>query len=213
MRGPDLVHQIVDLALGRFDHDLRIDQTRRADHLLDELATGAAQFVRPGRRRHIDRLADALGELLPGERAVVHRGGQPEAVFDQIALARHIALVHAADLRDGHMRLVDDQQEILGEVVQQRRRRGSGRAAVDMTRVVLDAGAEADLADHLQVVLGAHAQPLRLEQFALPIQIGQPLLEFGLDIGDGPLHPLGPGHVVRGRERFAANRPDAPHRR
>ena len=67
-------------------------------------------------------------------------------------------------------------------------------------RVVLDAGAEADLAHHLDVVGGAHAQPLRLQQLALPVQLGQPLLQLGLDAADRPLHPLGPGRVVRRRE-------------
>lgn len=45
---PDLVHQIVDLALGRFHHDLRVDQSGRSDHLLDELTVGLAELVGPG---------------------------------------------------------------------------------------------------------------------------------------------------------------------
>ena len=67
-------------------------------------------------------------------------------------------------------------------------------------RVVLDARAEADLAHHLDVVGRAHPQPLRLEQLALPLELGQPLRELGLDAGDRPLHPLRPGDVVGGRE-------------
>ena len=61
-------------------------------------------------------------------------------------------------------------------------------------------GAEADLAHHLDVVGRAHAQPLRLEQLALPLQLAQPLPQLGLDAGDGPLHALRPGDVVRRRE-------------
>ncbi|GAA3187333.1 hypothetical protein GCM10020255_084690 [Rhodococcus baikonurensis] len=33
----DFVNEIVDLSLGRFDDDLGIDQSSRANHLLDEL--------------------------------------------------------------------------------------------------------------------------------------------------------------------------------
>ena len=68
----------------------------------------------------------------------------------------------------------------------------AGLAAVDVARVVLDAGAEADLPHHLDVVRGAHAQALRLEQLALPLELGEPLRELRLDAADGPLHALGP---------------------
>ena len=126
--------------------------------------------------------------------------GQPEAVLDEVALAGHVALVHAADLRHGHVRLVDDQQEVLREVVDQRGRRGAGAAAVDVARVVLDARAEADLAHHLDVVAGAHAQPLGLEHLALALELGEALLQLGLDGLDGLLHALGPRDVVGRRE-------------
>ena len=69
-----------------------------------------------------------------------------------------------------------------------------------MHRVVLDAVAVADLLDHLQVVLRAHAQPLRLEQLALALEERQPLLQLGLDADDGLAHPLVAGDVVGGRE-------------
>ena len=99
-----------------------------------------------------------------------------------------------------HVRLVDDQQEVVREVVDQTAAGAARRAAVDVPRVVLDAGAEADLAHHLDVVGGAHAQPLGLQQLALPLQLGQPLLQLGLDAADRPLHPLRAGDVVGGRE-------------
>ena len=159
-----------------------------------------AQLVVARGRRQVDGLVDPVGELLPLQRAVVHRRRQPEAVLHQRPLAAHVALVHAADLRHGHVRLVDDQQEVVREVVDEAAAGAAGRAAVDVPRVVLDAGAEADLAHHLDVVGGAHAQPLGLQQLALPLQLGQPLLELGLDAADRPLHPLRAGDVVAGRE-------------
>ena len=82
------------------------------------------------------------------------------------------------------MALVDDEQEVVGEVVEQRVRRLAGAAAVDVHRVVLDAVAVADLLHHLEVVLRAHAQALRLEQLALLLEPGQPLLQLGLDADD-----------------------------
>ena len=56
------------------------------------------------------------------------------------------------------------QQRILREVVEQRRRRLAGRAAGQMARVVLDAGAEAHLGQHLEVVERALLQALGFEQ-------------------------------------------------
>ncbi len=138
---------------------------------------------------------------------------QPEPEIDEVALARHVALVHAADLRHRHMRLVDDEQEVLREVVDQRGGCRAGRAAVDMPRIVLDAGAEADLTDHLEVVLGPHPQPLRLQQFALLLQFGEPLLELLLD-SRRPHAPSAP--APRRSEwpgRCAASRPCGPHHR
>ena len=73
-------------------------------------------------------------------------------------------------------------------------------AAVDVPAVVLDAGAHADLGQHLQVVGGPHPEPLGLEQLALGLEPGQPFLQLGLDPADGDPHPLVAGHVVGGRE-------------
>ena len=116
--GADLVEQVVDLALGRLDDDLGVDQAGGADDLLDD-AAGLGELVRPGGGREVDGLADALEELLPLQRPVVHRRRQPEAVVDEGALAGGVALVHRADLRHGDVRLVDDEEEVLGEVVEQ----------------------------------------------------------------------------------------------
>ena len=197
---PDLADEVVDLSLGRLHHDLGVDQTGGANHLFDELAAGLSQLVGARSRRQVHGLTHPVAELLPGQRTVVDSRRQPESVLHQVAFAGHIALIHAADLRHGHMRLVDDEQEVLREVVQQRRRGGTRGAAVDMPGVILDAGAEPDLTHHLDVVVGAHPQPLGLQQFAPVLQVRQTLGEFGLDARDGLRHPLRSGDVVRGRE-------------
>ena len=97
------------------------------DDLLDDVVDAAdlVELVVAGGGGEVDRLADPVEELLPPQRPVVHRAGQPEAVVDQVALAGHVALVHPADLRHGDVGLVDDEQEVLGEVVEQAVRRAS----------------------------------------------------------------------------------------
>ena len=164
------------------------------------VAADLVELVVAGRGREVDRLADPVEELLPPQRAVVHRAGQPEAVVDQVALAGHVAFVHAADLGHGDVGLVDDEDEVFREVVEQAVGRRAAAAAVDVHRVVLDAGAGADLAHHLDVVGRAHPQPLRLEQLALALELGQLVLQLELDAADRPLHPLRAGDVVGGRE-------------
>ena len=68
------------------------------------------------------------------------------------------------------MRLVDEDDEVVGEVVDQRVRRAARGAAVEDAGVVLDPGAEAELVQHLDVVLGALAEPVRLELLALVLE-------------------------------------------
>ena len=138
-------------------------------------------------------------ELLERLRAVVHRARQPEAEVDQRRLARAVALVHAADLRHGLVGLVDEADEVLGEVVDQAVRARARRAAVEDPRVVLDPRAEPDLAQHLHVVLRALAQAVGLQQLALGVELGRALVELAADLGDRALHRPLLDVVVRGR--------------
>ena len=111
-------------------------------------------------------------ELLERQRPVVEGRRQPEPEVDEDLLAGPVVLVHADHLRDGHVALVDDQQPVRREVVEQRPRPRSGRSAREVARVVLDAGAVAQLAHHLEVERGPLAQPRRLQYPTLGLQLG-----------------------------------------
>ena len=71
------------------------------------------------------------------------------------------------------MTLVDDQQRILRQVVEQARRRLAGAATGQVARVVLDAGAIADLHHHLEIERRALLEPLCLEQLAVGAQLAR----------------------------------------
>ncbi len=193
---PDLLEQVVDLTCGRLDDDLGIDQARGADDLLYD-TVGDAHLVLAGSSREVDRLTDPVFELGPLERTVVEGARQAESVVDQRALARRVALVHGSDLGNRDVGLVDDHEEVVGEVVEQTVRRGSGRTHVHVPRVVLDARAESDLLHHLEIEGGAHAQALGLEQLALFLELAHAQFEFVLNRADGALHHVGVGDVVR----------------
>ncbi len=125
-------------------------------------------------------------------------------MLDEHVLAAAVARELAVQLRHGDVALVDDEQIVVGEVVEQRERRLAVVAAVDVHRVVLDAVAVPDLAHHLEVVLRAHPQALRFEQLVVVLEPLQPLLEFDFDLGHRLGHTLGTGDVVGGREDVCA---------
>ena len=96
------------------------------------------------------------------------------------------------------MGLVDDRQEVVGEVVEQTLRRLAGGAAGERTRVVLDAVAVAELAHHLDVVLRALADALRLDVLLALLEEEKPLLQLLRDPLVGGLHLLLRHHELLG---------------
>ena len=80
----------------------------------------------------VNDLVGHLHELVEIERPVVERAGQAETVIDQDALARTVAFVHSADLRDGGVRFIDDEQKIFREKIDQRVRLRARRASGQM---------------------------------------------------------------------------------
>src|SRR5439155_14338206 len=141
----DLFEKIIDLTLRRPDRDPGIDEARRADDLLHDDAARFLELVVARRRRNVDRLPREPLELVEPEGAIVERGGEPEAVVDQRLLARAVPFVHAPDLGNGDVGLVDDQEEILREIVEETLRPLPGLPSGKRARVVLDSGAVADL--------------------------------------------------------------------
>src|SRR5690606_19422571 len=124
---------------GRRPHlDLRVEEARWAVDQLDDLAARLVKLVVARRRAHEDRSLDDLLPLVESHRPVVERGRQAEAMFDEGLLARAIAVVHAADLRNRDMRLVHDDEEIVGKVIEKVVRTLARLPAGEMSRVVLD---------------------------------------------------------------------------
>ena len=69
-----------------------------------------------------------------------------------------------------------------------------------MARVVLDALAEAELVEHLEVEAGALLDALRLDQLLFLVEELDALAQFRLDRLDGLEHRRPRRHVVAGRE-------------
>ena len=204
--GVDLTDEVVDLPLDGPHEDLRVEQAGRADDLLGDLARMLALVV-ARRGRDVDGLIHPLLELLKLQWAVVIRTRQAEAVLDKRVLARAVAAVHGAHLRQRDVALVDKEQKVLRKIVQQRHRRAAGGAAADDARIVLDAGAVAELLHHLNVIVRALADALRLEELTLLLERFHARVALGADLADGALHLFVRCDIVRrGIDRHVAER-------
>src|SRR6185437_12877069 len=179
--GADLGEEVVDLALDGADLDLGVDEAGGADDLFDDDAGGFGELVGAGRGGDVDDLAGARLELLELERAVVHGGGQAEAVVDEVLLARAIAVPHAVELRDGDVRLVDEEEVVAGEVVEQGGRGLAGEAAGEVAGGVFNAVAVADGLNHLEVEARALVDALGFDGAAFALELRLPLGELGED--------------------------------
>src|SRR5205814_10516249 len=104
--------------------------------------------------------------------------------------------LHAADLRNALMAVVDDDERVLRQLVEQRRRRLARCAPGQVPRVVLDAVAVADLPNHLEIEHGPLMQPLGLEELAFRFELPAIPLELLLDRLSGLLRAIAPRHEV-----------------
>ena len=139
---------------------------------------------------------DAVFEFLEGEGAIIEGAGEAEAVIDEGFLAAAVAVVHAADLRDGLVGFVDEEKGIGGEVVEEGGRGFAGEAAGEVAGIVFDAVAIADGAHHFQVKEGALLESLGFDGFILFFELGMPPFEFEFDGFDGGLPGFGAHDVV-----------------
>src|SRR5450830_2123742 len=191
--------QVGYLVLAGAHFDKRVDEARWAQELLGDLRRDLVLVVRR-RRADEDRLLDMPHEFVEGERTVVECRRQAEAVVNERLLALVVAVEHPADLRDTDVRLVHEEQKVLGQKTQERVRLGTGRTSAEVAAIVLDAGAIARLAQHLDVVLGALLDALRLHELVQRREGRETVLHVLLDKRNIFLDALRAGHELRGRE-------------
>ena len=96
-------------------------------------------------------------------------------MLDEYLLAGAVTFELPVQLRHADVALVEDEQPVVGEVVEQRVRRLARAAAVEVAAVVLDPVAAAHLGEHLEVVLGAHPEALGLEELACAFELAEAL--------------------------------------
>ncbi len=181
----DLLQEVGHLAAGGLHVDQRVQQTGGPNHLLDDLAAGFFELVGTGSGRDIDHLVDLAFPFIEFERAVVERAGEAEPVFDQRGFAAVVAMEHAAHLRHGGVRLIDEQQKVVGEEAVERVGHAARRTAGEGAAVVFDARAVAYFLKHFDIETRAGVEPLSFEEFSLALEEFEPFGELVLDGRDG----------------------------
>ena len=158
--------------LGRPHVHLRVEQTCRPDHLLDYDTARLLDLPVTRRRADVDHFADSFLPLFESKRTIVERARESKAVRDQSLFSRPVAPVHGAELRHRDVRLVEDDEEVVGKIVEQGRRRLTLFAPREVPAVVLDPVTESHLLEHLEVVHGSLLETLFLQQFTLFFELG-----------------------------------------
>ena len=171
----NLVLKIVNLASDRTHIDLGVEQAGRTNVLANP------QLIVARRGRNIDELGDPRLKLIETKRAVIECRRQTKTMLHQRHLTRAVTFVHAADLRHRYMALVDDAEHVLRKVIDQGKRRLARFSTVQMTRVVLDTVTKTHGLEHLEIIIGALLQALRLEQLISRLELGHTLLALFTD--------------------------------
>ena len=95
------------------------------------------------------------------------------------------------------MRFVGEDERIVGQIFEERRRRLARTAAGQIARIILDAGAGAGRLHHFEIEERALFEPLRFEQAARRIKLGETLLQLFLDALDRLDQRRARRHIMR----------------
>ena len=191
------LEEIVDLTLCWKDRDMWVNNAGRPNHLLHHLIR-TLSLIASRRCGNIDRLTNTRLKLFKRQWAIVERAREAEAEVDEDLFPRAVVLVHANNLRNAHVALIDHEKPIGWEVVEQRPWPGARLAAREVTRVVLDPGAEPNLAHHLEVEGGALAQAGSFKDFPRRLQFTATTLHLDLNVSNGFLQLVRRCHIVGG---------------
>ena len=112
-----------------------------------------------------------------------------------------VPVIHRPDLWHCHMGLIDNDQKLIFEEIDQSCRRYSRCKARQMSRIILDPGADAGLPHHLNIEIRPFPDTLRFQQFPILLEIRDPLLQFLLYITKCPFHLFRRNDIIRRREQ------------
>ncbi len=181
---------------GRTHQDCGIDQTGRPHHLFDHLS-GVLVFIIGRRRRNEYGLPHLAFELIEAQRPVVQRRRQTKTIIDQIGFARAVAVIHAIELAQQHVRLIKEHQRILWQIINQCRWGIARLATAQVARIIFNAFGKADFLHHLQIEARTLLQALFFNQFIFLAEPCEAITQFLLDGIDRAQHRRTWRHIMR----------------
>ena len=152
------------------------------------------QFVIGRRSAHIHNLILQSFPFVERKRTVIHGARQTESVIDEVHLARSVAAIHGSNLRNGHVAFVDDHEVIFREIIEQTERPLSRLTSVEVTRVILNARAEAELLHHFNIIYHAFFHAFGFNELALLFEGLHLLHHVLLYFPDGLRHGFATGY-------------------
>ena len=142
-------------------------------------------FVRTGSSRYEHHLVDKTFKFFKIQRTVLLRGRKTEAVIHKGGLACLVACIHTANLRNRDVRLVHDNQKIIREIFENRMRGTAEIMPCHVHGIILNAGADTGLAQHLNIKVGTFADSLCFNQLVLTLEIFHLLNHLIFDVLQG----------------------------
>jgi len=85
----------------------RINKTCRSNYLLGRIRS-MFFFVFPRSCRNINHIIDTIIEFIESERSVIKSTWETKPVFNKSRLTSPITVIHRSNLRNRHMRLIDN---------------------------------------------------------------------------------------------------------
>ena len=144
----------------------RIEDSGGADDLFHDYAVAFLQFVIGRGGTDVYGLPRVRFEFFERKRTIVKGCRKTEPVFHEGLFAGMVAAVHGSHLREGHVRLVHDKQEIPREVIQQAEGANAGCPSVEVAGVIFDAGTIAEFSNHFHAIFYPFIQSFRFKMFA-----------------------------------------------
>ena len=161
----DFLKQVIHLIFHRTNLNRRVKQSGRPYNLLNHKAFRLLKLVVCRSCAHKYLLSCNLLEFIEFQRPVVRCSRESEPIVNQYALPRMVTTVHGTNLRQGNMALVDECNEILGEIVNQAERPHPFLPSVEISGIILDSGAITHFLDELEIIFHPLLQPLGFQCF------------------------------------------------
>ena len=157
----NFLHQIINLPVGRSNFNRRIKQPSRSNKLLSWLWR-MRKFIISWRSRNVNCLMNMLVELIKSKWAIVQCAWKTKTMLNQNFFTGAITVVHSPNLRQCHVRFVNQKQPIVRKIINQSRRLLARFSVGQIARIILNPFHKTSFLQHLQIIFGTLAQPLRL---------------------------------------------------